>query len=276
MGGVRENTARPYAAPPGGRARSGRHLGRGVALGALGVALLARPSAADSLFSFRDRAGVIHFTNVPTDRRFSEMRLDQSHFSRLLFSSSPRNDASIAPLEAPADLAEMITETAKRYDVEPALVHAVVRAESAFDHRAVSSAGAMGLMQLMPDTAMLVGVRNAFHPQQNVEGGVSYLRMMLDRFSNNVALALAAYNAGPGAVESYGGVPPYPETQEYIERVLRYRQEYLRRVIERSRAALGARSASASPEHVDAGAAEHAKGATTAPSKFVLVARRAR
>jgi hypothetical protein len=243
---------------------------------ALGIALLATPGAADSLFSFRDRAGVIHFTNVPTDRRFSEMHIDQSHFSRLLFSGSSRNDASVVPLEAPADLAEMITETARRYDVEPALVHAVVRAESAFDHRAVSSAGAMGLMQLMPDTATLVGVRNAFHPQQNVEGGVSYLRMMLDRFSNNVALALAAYNAGPGAVESYGGVPPYPETQEYIERVLRFRQEYLRRVLEHGRAALGARSASASPaEHADA-VVDRAKGATTAPSKFVLVARRAR
>lgn len=218
-----------------------------------------RPAAADTFF-FRDRAGVTHFTNVPTDKRYKALESTRSRFSQVLFtpggstfrttpiaySSVPFGSATMRwrgdrMIEPPADLAEMLNQTAARYGVEPELVHAVVRAESAFDERAVSSAGAMGLMQLMPGTAQLVGVRNAFHPQQNVEGGVYYLRMMLDRFDNNVALALAAYNAGPGAVEAYGGVPPYPETQEYLDRVFRYRQEYLRKSIERSQLAYASR-----------------------------------
>jgi soluble lytic murein transglycosylase-like protein len=134
--------------------------------------------------------------------------------------------------EASPELASIIDETSRRYGVDSALVHAVVRAESAFDHLAVSSAGARGLMQLMPTTASEVGVRNVFHPRDNLEGGVYYLRELLDRFSGNTRLALAAYNAGPGAVDSYGGIPPYDETREYVSRVFRYRQEHLRRQLE--------------------------------------------
>jgi soluble lytic murein transglycosylase-like protein len=209
--------------------------------------------AAAETFFFRDRAGVTHFTNVPTDRRYKVLKTAKSSFSQIVYkkgggskalarlgygtvSFSTRKSRFIEP---PAELSTMITEAANRYGVDPALVHAVVRAESAFDHLAVSRAGAMGLMQLMPGTADLVGVRDAFHPQENVEGGVYYLRMMLDRFGHNVALALAAYNAGPGAVESYGGIPPYSETQEYLERVFRFRQEYLHKSIERAGAARG-------------------------------------
>ena len=121
----------------------------------------------------------------------------------------------------------MISETAYRFDLEPALMHAVVRAESGYDPNAVSRAGARGLMQLMPETALEVGVRDVFHPQDNLEGGASYLRGLIDRYSGDVHLALAAYNAGPGAVDSHGGVPPYAETQEYLRRVFRFRQEYL-------------------------------------------------
>lgn len=116
----------------------------------------------------------------------------------------------------------LINSAARRYGLPVALVKAVIKAESNFNPRAVSPAGAMGLMQLMPSTAAAMGVSDPFDPAQNIEGGVKYLRLMLDRFGQNLELALAAYNAGPAAVEKYGGIPPYRETQEYVRRVLAY------------------------------------------------------
>jgi soluble lytic murein transglycosylase-like protein len=113
-----------------------------------------------------------------------------------------------------------VEEAARRYGLDPALVDAVVRAESGYDPSATSPAGAMGLMQLMPATARALGVADPYDPVQNVHGGVRYLRGLVDRFGD-VTLALAAYNAGPGAVARHGGVPPYPETRAYVERVLR-------------------------------------------------------
>ncbi len=211
--------------------------GVGLGLACMLVPLLAAVAQAE-VYSYRDRRGTQHFTNVPTDRRFRPVQLDDKAVGRISYARStaprPRRSGGSVHLEplwqgAPEDLHEMIDETARRYGVEPALVHAVVRAESGFDHLAVSSKGASGLMQLMPATASEVGVRDIFHPQDNLKGGVYYLRQMLDRFSGDVRLALAAYNAGPGAVERSGGIPPYAETIEYVQRVLRYRQEHLLR-----------------------------------------------
>ena len=113
-----------------------------------------------------------------------------------------------------------IQEIAARHGVDPALVHAVIRAESAFNPWAVSRKGAQGLMQLMPRTASALGVRDSFNPRENIEGGVRHLRYLLDRYPGNVSLALAAYNAGEGAVDYYGGIPPYPETQQYVQKIL--------------------------------------------------------
>ncbi len=104
--------------------------------------------------------------------------------------------------------------------MDPVLVHAVIGAESAFNPWAVSRKGAQGLMQLMPRTASALGVRDSFNPRDNIEGGVRHLRYLLDRYSGNVSLALAAYNAGEGAVDYYGGIPPYPETQQYVQKIL--------------------------------------------------------
>jgi soluble lytic murein transglycosylase-like protein len=113
----------------------------------------------------------------------------------------------------------MITAAAARHGLSEDLVKAVIKVESNFNARAVSSAGAKGLMQLMDGTASGLGVVNSFDPVQNIEGGVLYLRRMLDRFGT-LPLALAAYNAGPAAVERYGGIPPYAETQRYVQQVL--------------------------------------------------------
>jgi soluble lytic murein transglycosylase-like protein len=121
----------------------------------------------------------------------------------------------------------IISEAAAKYNIDPALLKAVIHAESGFKPNAVSPAGAQGLMQLMPSTAAALGVTDPFDPEQNIYAGARYLRAQLDRFGGDVALALAAYNAGPGAVARYGGVPPYKETQRYVQRVLELRNAYL-------------------------------------------------
>jgi len=119
-----------------------------------------------------------------------------------------------------ADLAIAIYEIAPEYDLDPALVLEVVRAESNFDPRARSDKGALGLMQLIPATARRFGVQDPFEPRQNLHGGMAYLRWLRERFRGNLRLTLAGYNAGEGVVERYGGVPPYPETREYVRRIL--------------------------------------------------------
>ena len=138
---------------------------------------------------------------------------------------TPLPFGSLTKLEAPVSntkeaILGYVNQMCEKYGVEEKLVNALIKQESGFNPNAVSSAGAQGLMQLMPSTAKSLGVNNAFNPKENIEGGVKYLKQMLDKYNGNKILALAAYNAGPGAVDKYDGIPPYKETQNYVKSVL--------------------------------------------------------
>lgn len=126
----------------------------------------------------------------------------------------------------PKDFDGMIAEASTKHGVDPSLIRAVIRQESAFDPNAKSWAGAQGLMQLMPGTASDMGVKDVFNPYDNIMGGTKYLRMLMDRFDGNLTKVIAGYNAGPGNVEKHGGVPPFSETQDYVGKVLDYYQDY--------------------------------------------------
>jgi len=185
------------------------------ALALLVACLLPLPGLAGKIYSYVDENGVTHFSNVPTDPRYERVVL-----STRFADEAPRR---VAPSNVGYD--GLILLNARAHDVPPALVKAVIAAESAFDAYAVSHAGAQGLMQLMPRTAAALGVKDPFQPEDNVSGGTRYLRQMIDRYGKWTH-ALAAYNAGPDAVDRYRGVPPYQETRDYVRRVLDYYRRY--------------------------------------------------
>jgi hypothetical protein len=134
---------------------------------------------------------------------------------------TPPASASSSPFQPQRNLNDVVNEASNRYRLDPDLVNSVIKAESGFNSRAVSPKGAQGLMQLMPGTALQLGVPNTFDPRANVEGGTKYLRELLERYDFDLIKALAAYNAGPQRVEQFGGVPPYYETRAYVARVVK-------------------------------------------------------
>jgi len=172
------------------------------------------------IYRYEDSEGIVHFTDAPTDKRFKifmrDLKKDKQLRSKLQFSAATN----------PAEYESIIKTCAGKYGVSPSLIKAVIQAESGYNPKAVSRAGASGLMQLMPGTARSLKVSNSFDPKDNVEGGVKYLRFLLDTFRGDVSLALAAYNAGLNKVAKFGGIPPYTETQNYVNRVLSYMQSY--------------------------------------------------
>jgi soluble lytic murein transglycosylase-like protein len=177
----------------------------------LGSAQTAR--AGGRIYTFVDARGVTHFSNMRNDPRYRPIAREEPRTKR----------STRIPQEEGYD--GLIRLTAMEHDISPALVKAVIAAESAFNSGAVSRVGAQGLMQLMPETAAELGVADPFAAADNVRGGVRYLREMLDRYGD-MSRALAAYNAGPTAVDRYRGVPPYPETQAYVQRVMTYYRHY--------------------------------------------------
>lgn len=174
------------------------------------------PALAD-IFLYIDKEGIMHFSNAPTHNRFRV-------YMRESYPSPVRGVKRSKPDTDKYD--HLIGESCRLHGVDFALVKAVIRAESSFDPYAISSKGAEGLMQLMPETAQRLNVANPFDPQENIRGGVKYLKYLLGRFNNNLRLSLAAYNAGETAVVQVNGIPNYRETKDYVAEVLRYYQEY--------------------------------------------------
>ena len=174
--------------------------------------LFAVANARADVYVHKDKDGVLTFTNVP----------NHSGFRRVI-----RESVASSPGQTyTSNFEDFIVSASNRHSIDPDLIRAVIKTESDFNSNARSSKGAMGLMQLMPDTARQHNVLNAYNPLENIEGGVRHLRLLLSRYSGNLELSLAAYNAGINAVERHGGIPPYAETRQYVRRVLRFYDGY--------------------------------------------------
>ena len=208
-----------------------RVAGWGAVIG-LGVGLVTTANAG-VFYRYRTSSGAIVLSSTPieTATRWLIIRRVRARPTapRTLV---PGTNAAVptgqrSPAPVPTSYDELIRDVASRYGVEYALVKAMIKAESDFNRLAVSPKGARGLMQLMPETAAQHMVRDVFLPRDNIEGGCRHLRMLLDRYRGNLPLAIAAYNAGARRVDDAGGIPPIPETREYLARVLRYRLAYL-------------------------------------------------
>jgi soluble lytic murein transglycosylase-like protein len=211
---------------------------RGTTLG-LTLLLMGAPlPGIGDVYKYVDAEGKIYFTDAPlqgSDYRLewkrAAKRVINENSKRLVAAGRHRLPIPAAKLSIPpkrlavrrSRYASLIERTARRLSLHPELLHAVIRAESAYDPTAVSPAGAIGLMQLMPATADRYGVSDIYDPAENIRGGARYLRFLLDLFEHDLRLALAGYNAGENAVAKYGNrIPPYPETQQYVRKVMQF------------------------------------------------------
>ena len=224
-----------------------------VSAGILVISLLAFSAAAlhADVYKYVDESGVMHFTNVPTSERYelyikgnTEPQADESTDASSASSestspslSSAGDDYGIKPFYGTDIYDDYISIAAQSYGIPFCLVKSIIKAESNFDCRAISTKGAQGLMQLMPDTAKLMNVSDPFDPYENIMGGTRYFRMLLNQFNGKVKHALAGYNAGPGNVEIHNGIPPFKETRNYIGRVAKfYRQLKWREILKEEQA----------------------------------------
>lgn len=217
---VNRNAEVPSTLTVAGLARAG------VTLAWLGLlaAMLAEGTAGADVYKYRDAQGVVHLTNVPqqsADEPYALWRKNEATKPKGWqdgYRAMPRlvHDRYAGPVNRFAGL----------YGVDPTLIRAVIHAESAFRADAVSPKGAGGLMQLMPATAARFEVVDRFNPEDNIAGGVAYLALLLQMFQGDRELAVAAYNAGEGAVKRYGGIPPYKETRTYVKRVMQLQAAY--------------------------------------------------
>jgi soluble lytic murein transglycosylase-like protein len=170
------------------------------------------PAAQAEIYQYIDANGTISLTNVPTDLRYRRITTQPNR---------------LHPVLSERELEPMISRYSRQHQLHPALIRAVIKAESGFDPMAVSRAGAIGLMQLMPQTAVRLEVRDLYDPEDNIGGGTKYLRQLLDRFRGNLPLALAAYNSGEHTVDRYRGLPPIDETRQYVRKVIQYYRAFL-------------------------------------------------
>ena len=187
------------------------------------LALAPFSAAQADIYTYKDAGGITHFSNVP----------DNKHYRVIVEAQRESGDTSLSARPVQTILADqkrftpLVEESARTYQVDSALLHAVITAESGYNPKAVSRKGAEGLMQLMPETAKRYGVENSFDPAQNIRGGAQYLRDLLKMFNNDMELAVAAYNAGEKAVANHGNsIPPYRETLAYVPKVMKLHKKY--------------------------------------------------
>jgi soluble lytic murein transglycosylase-like protein len=197
---------------------------RPLSLVFLMIFILGAPSIClGDIYKYVDPEGVIHLTNVPVEHNVPYVLVMKE--KRVIIevkeeiTSQGKSDISVYD--------DLIAKTSEKYRIDASLVKAIIKAESNFNHRAVSPVGARGLMQLMPATAATLQVQDSFHPENNIDGGVRYLRYLMNLFNGNLPLVLAAYNSGENTVMRYKNrIPPYQETQTYVRRVLDYFSRY--------------------------------------------------
>lgn len=160
------------------------------------------------IYKYIDSNGVLHFTNAPTSSNY-----------RLYLKENP---AASLPVRITRQYESIITEASERHGIEASLLKAIIKVESDYNPRAVSKKGARGLMQIMPETMKALKIANAFDPWENIMGGARYFKQLFRRYNGKLPLALAAYNAGPTLVDRFGSIPPIRETEEYVEKVIKY------------------------------------------------------
>lgn len=190
--------------------------------------LIVSNSAAGPIYVFKQKDGTIKFTSKqpPAGTKSIEFKAKNSGFSYYRVKGFPHRGHRLPKRLEIAKFKEIIQEASERHGLDESLIRAVIHIESAFNQYATSPKGARGLMQLMPETARELGVKNIFEVKQNINGGAQYLSWLLKRFNGNLAFALAGYNAGPGAVDDYRGIPPYSETKSYVKNVLTLKEKY--------------------------------------------------
>jgi len=180
---------------------------------ALVFLLFIASTASSDVYKYIDENGVICYTDAPLEKKTQKV---------LVYKDRKPPAVNIKAEKSPGmktDYSHYIQKAAQKYEIEPELIHAVIRTESNGNYKAVSKKGAMGLMQLMPSTANDMNVGNPFNPEENIDGGTKYLRYLLEKFNGNLTLAVAAYNSGPTTVERYGNIPPIAETRHYVDKV---------------------------------------------------------
>lgn len=179
---------------------------------------------AEAIYQYEDKDGTVHFTDTPPDEFAVREYKPKALF--VVTHKPPTRHARYYNMAAKGQISPMIQNLAQHHEMDPFLVEAVVKAESDYDPMAISRVGAQGLMQIMPRTALDLGLENPFDPKENLDAGIRHLKKLMFKYENNLDLALAAYNAGEMSVAKYKGVPPYPETIDYIQKIKKYYSQF--------------------------------------------------